>query len=135
MNAEQKLTRGLTCLIERDGETLFTSKKSGIAPLIDLIDGKTDVKGATAFDKIVGKAAALLYALFGVKKVCAEVVSQDGLTVLKKYGIICEYSVLARHIINRRGDGLCPMEQAVEGIDEPKEAAEAVRKKLIELSK
>lgn len=133
MNVEQKLNDGLTCLIERDGITLFKSKKSGIAPLIDLIDCGTEVKGATAYDKIVGKAAALLYALVGVKRVFAEVVGRNGLTVLEKFGIICEYNIIADYIVNRRGDGLCPMEQAVKNTDDPKDAEKAIRKKLLEI--
>lgn len=53
--------------------------------------------------------------------------------VLAKYGIRSSYGVLAKEIINRKGSGICPMEQAVTGIDVPEQALEAVREKCRKL--
>ena len=40
---------------------------------------------------------------------------------------------IAEHIVNRRGDGLCPMEIAASGITDPTEALAAVRKTVAAL--
>jgi len=33
-------------------------------------------------------------------------------------------------VVNRKGDGICPMEEAVEGIDDPSAAIAAIKEKL-----
>jgi hypothetical protein len=58
------------------GGLCHTSFKRGIAPLLDWLEGKTGLEGFSAADRIVGKAAALLYVLMGVKAVFAEVMSE-----------------------------------------------------------
>ena len=40
----------------------------------------------------------------------ADVMSEPALELLRSHGIIAEYGTLVDHIINRRGDGWCPME-------------------------
>ncbi len=118
----------LTCIVQKDGRIL-TSKLRGIRPLLDWIAQGEALHGACAADRIVGKAAALLYALMGVKGVFAEAISESGLAVLKKYGICAEYETLTPNIINREGTGLCPMEQTVLSIDEPSAAYAALKEK------
>ncbi len=120
---------GYTCALVR-GETAYTSIASGIAPLVGFIDGGTDVRGFSAADRIVGKAAALLYARMGVAYVYGEVTSASALDVFARHGIACEYGTLVDVIINRRGDGACPMECAVADIDEPTAAVAAVKAEI-----
>ncbi len=124
----------LTCIVQKDGRVL-TSRQRGIRPLLDWIAQGEDLHGAFAADRIVGKAAALLYALMGVKGVFAEVLSESGLAVLKKYGICAEYATLTPKIMRRDGNGLCPMEQTVLAIDDPSAAYPALAKKAEELQK
>ena len=40
------------------------------------------------------------------------------------------FDVRTQAIVNRKGDGLCPMENAVKDIDEPEDALRAVNKTL-----
>ena len=61
---------GFTCAIAK-GEKLFTSTSRGVRPLLDLIESGEDFRGGVAADKIVGKAAALLYAHMGISEVYA----------------------------------------------------------------
>ena len=129
---ERLKEENLTCIVQKDGRTL-TSKSRGIRPLLDWIAQGEDLHGACAADRIVGKAAALLYALMGVKGVFAEVISESGLAVLKKYGIWAEYAALTPNIINREGTGLCPMEETVLTIDEPSAAYGALTKRAEQL--
>ncbi len=122
-----------TVVIKRGEEIVFKSAARGISPLVELIESGTDVSGCSAYDKIVGKAAALLYVKLGVSAVKAEVMSEAGARVLEKNGIAYDYDVFAKNIINRAGDGICPMECAVDGIDDPDAALDAVKTKLKEL--
>lgn len=121
-----------TCVLVR-GDKVYASQKTGIAPMLDWIDAGYDLHGFSAADKIVGKAAALLFVLAKIKEVHGEVMSEAGLAVLQAQGIPCSYGALAPYIINRKGDGICPMEQTVQTIDDPKTAYEALwetRKRL-----
>ena len=122
----------LTCIIQK-GDRTFTSRLRGIRPLLDWITQGEDLRGGYAADRIVSKAAAMLYVMMGVKGVFAEVLSESGLAVLRKYGVHTEYSVLTPNIINRTGTGLCPMEQTVIAIDEPSEAYVAISEKAEQL--
>lgn len=57
----------------------------------------------------------------GVKEVYARVMSEPALALLQAHGINADYGQLVHHIINRAGDGWCPMEQLSRDIDDPKE--------------
>ena len=131
---ERLKEENLTCIVQKDGRIL-TGKLRGIRPLLDWIAQGEDLHDACAADRIVGKAAANLYVLMGVKGVFAEVLSESGLAVLQKYGICAEYATLTPSIINREGTGLCPMEQTVLTIDEPSAAYTALAKKAAELQR
>ena len=130
--AKELLRSGKTCALVL-GDTEYASEETGIRPMVGFLDEKIYLKGFSAADRIVGKAAALLFALAGVKYVYGEVMSKGAVKVLKEYGISYGYSTLADEIVNRRGDGKCPMEQAVENIDVPKQALAAIKDKLASL--
>lgn len=60
---------------------IFRRKRCATPDAVD--GGKTNVKGCCAADKIVGKAAALLYVGLGVREVYASVMSRRGEETLK----------------------------------------------------
>lgn len=122
----------VTCALCRNKQ-IFISEKTGISPMIEFIDNKVNLKDFCAADKIIGKAAALLFALAGVKEVYGEVMSKAALPILQKYAIHYEYGTLTENIVNRKGDDMCPMEKTVLGISNPLEAYEALKRKLNEL--
>lgn len=130
-----KLVRdgGCTCAITNGVDTV-TSTNSGVRPLIGFIDGGKDYRGYVAADRVVGKAAALLYAYMGVTELYALLISEHALSACSAHGIAVTYDRKVEYIINRRGDGMCPMEHTVLNIDDPVEALAALRKKLVELS-
>ena len=67
-HAKQLLTgEGYTCVICR-GDDIHTSEKRGVAPLIELLVSKIDVRGYSAADKAVGKAAAMLLSLIHISE-------------------------------------------------------------------
>lgn len=123
-----------TCVLVK-GQDVLTSGKSGVAPLLEFAESKKRLSGFSAADKIVGKAAALLYAGLCVKAVYAEVLSKPAIDVFKTHKIEYSYGKMTDFIINRRGDGLCPMEQTVLEIFDPSAAFCALKQKLIQMKK
>lgn len=56
--------------------------------------------------------------------------SEEGLKILTQSGISATYEELVSKIINRAGDGICPMEMAVRNLDDPHLALQAVLNKI-----
>lgn len=125
---------GYTCVL-CSGDTVYTSTERGVVPVLQKLEQKVNIKDFSAADKVIGKAAAMLFHLSGVKALYSEVMSVPASEYLKGTDIVFSYGTLTDKIINRRGDGLCPMESAVMGIDDPAEAYEAIKNKLNELRK
>lgn len=121
-----------TCVLKRDND-IWTDDRRGVAPLLALLEAKTDVSGSYAADKVVGKGAAMLYRLLGVKAVWAAVMSKPALQTLLDGGIDATYDHLVEAIADRTGTGLCPMEQATLPLTDPVEALTAIWKKLAQL--
>lgn len=68
------------------------------------------------------------------REVYADVLAEKALEILRRNEIDAYYGELAPVIINRRGDGPCPMEIAVADTDDPEEAYSAVKACLLRLS-
>ncbi len=120
---------GYSCVLCRDG-VFHTSTQRGVAPLVGWIDSGLSLEGFSAADKIVGKAAALLFVRLGARAVYAPVMSESAAAVLARFGVQAGYQTLVKTIMNRQGTGSCPMERAVEGIENPEGALEAVRETI-----
>ena len=118
----------------RNGE-YFTDDGRGISPMIRLIEEGRDLHGYAAADIIVGKAAAMLFIKAGIREVFGEVMSRAGYDFLQQHDIPCAYGKMTEKIINRKGDGICPMEQTVALIDDPEEGTIALQQRMIELRK
>lgn len=129
----KKLLTGETRCVVLCGDKVFTSDKKGIAPLLELACGEDDFRGCVAADKIVGKAAAFIYSKIGAEEIYAEVLSKAAISVLEQNGIKYSYGTLADYIRNRQNNGICPMEQTVENIDDMDKAIFALKKKVEEL--
>lgn len=112
------------------GWRTIRSDKKGIGFVCSLCDRKANLSRGAVADKIVGKAAALLFVLLKVNTVYAETISKGAAEVFERYGIHYEFGVMTDRIVNRTGTGLCPMENAVRDIDEPRAAHEAVKQTL-----
>lgn len=71
---------------------------------------KTALKGAIIADKVIGKVAASILAVAGVKEIYADVISKYAIPVLEENGIKYEYRNLAEYVQNNDKSGMCPME-------------------------
>lgn len=115
------------------GEAFVTSHRRGVAPLLELLESGRRFAGWSAADKVVGKATAMLYRLLGVKTVWAKVISESALTALQQGGIEAQWEQRVPHIVNRTGDGRCPMETATAHTDDPHEALLSIQTALKKL--
>ncbi len=122
-----------TCILCAEGR-LLTSQKRGIAPLLGFYE-EGRLKNAAVADKIIGKAAALLLISGGAGAVYGQVMSENALALLTRAGLEVRYGTLAPYIINRKGDGMCPMEQTVAHMQDPAEAPAALKATLCRLEK
>lgn len=125
---------GSTCVLCRD-DLVYTATARGIRPLIDWLESGVDTCSFSAADKVVGKAAALVYCLLGIRCVHGNVMSQAAVKVLRRNGIEAYWDRLAENIQNRAGTGLCPMEEATMHIDDPDEALPVILSTLDSLQK
>ena len=126
------LQEGNTCALVGKGKTLCSTKR-GVAPLLAWLENEENCQGMFAADKVVGRAAAFLYVLLGVSEVHALVLSESAEEVLLRFKISYSFEEKVPAIRNRSGDGFCPMEQAVLGIEKPLLALAAIRSRLKEL--
>lgn len=124
---------GYTCVLLK-GESRYTSRERGVKPLISFLESGGDFSGFSAADKTVGAGAAYLYVLLGVTEVWAAVLSESAKKVLDDNGIKTYCERLVPQIINRSGDGVCPIESAVSAADTPKDALVIIKQTLRKLS-
>lgn len=121
-----------TCVL-CDRDRVMTSRKTGIAPLVQWLTEGEDLRGACVADRIIGKAAAMLLLSGGAVAVYGQVMSETALALLQEAGVETRYGVLTPMIRNRTNTGICPMEQAVAGLTNPADALPAILKKLRQL--
>ena len=123
------IQNGYTCVLYLDGIEHHATQR-GVKPLVDFFQSGEDYRGFCAADKTVGLGAAHLYVLLGVKSVWAGVMSEAAKALLwqQHIDVFCEEEV--PYIINRKGDGVCPVEAAVKGIVDSKQALDVIVKTL-----
>ncbi len=126
---ELLISQNYTCVLVK-GDEVYHSFERGVKPLVEFIDKNISLCDFSAGDKVVGKATAFLYVLAEVKEVYAVVISKSAIDVFEKYGIKYQFDKKADYIINRNGDGYCPMETAVMNAENPQSALKAIKEKL-----
>lgn len=122
-----------TCVIVKQGKIINIESGRGVKPIIAMYE-QGILTDAVVVDKIIGKAAAMILVLGGAKACYGLTMSRAAVEYLKAHGVHAEYDVLTEHIINRKGDGICPMEQTVAELDDPQEALVALKAKIQELA-
>jgi len=75
-----------------------------------LKENKDALKGAIIADKVIGKVAASLFIVAGVKEIYANTISKIAIPVLEANNIKYSYKNKAEYIINNDKTGMCPME-------------------------
>ena len=106
----------------------------GVKPLLRLHDFRPDVlKGAWVVDKVVGRAAAAIAADGGAARVHGLLMSETAKAFLAEQDIPATAGEMVPQILNRKRDGLCPLEDAVKNLDEPAKMLKAIRARIKKL--
>jgi len=122
-----------TCVLLGEDQ-VYTSTSRGVKPLVQWLRSGLNGNGFFAADRVVGKATAFLYVLLGVRAVYAHVISRSALDILRRFRIEARYGTVVDHIINRKGDGICPFEATVLQIQDPTSAFTAILQKMQEMN-
>jgi len=127
------LKNNYTCVLLNESD-IYYSNQRGVKPLIDFYNMRYNFSDYCAADKVVGAGAAHIYTLLGVTSVWACVISTEAKDILIRNDISVFFEQEVPYIINRSGDGICPIEACVKGITHSGDALIAIKQKLKELS-
>ena len=118
-------------MLVKDGRILAQESGGGVSPLLAIYETrKDDMANAVIVDKVVGRAAAAIAICGKARHVHGEVMSEDAAEFLKAHGVTSGCTLPVPRILNRKRDGLCPLEQSVAGIDDPGKALAALKDKI-----
>ena len=131
--AKAMLAQGEYTCVLCNGHRTHHSTQRGVRPLLEWLDIGTDLMGFSAADKVVGRGAAFLYRLLGVRCVHGEVMSVEAVKVLRAGGVEVSWGTLTESIMNRQKNGTCPMELVTRNIQEPETALYMIRATLEKL--
>ena len=123
------LEESASCVLIKGNIIEKTVNARGIAPIVTFYENGL-LEDAYIVDKIVGKAAAMIMTLGGVKGCYGVTMSRGALEWFNGKGISVRYNKLVEKIINRTGDGICPMEATVAQINDPDEAYSMLKEKM-----
>ena len=111
-NFDYFLGKPWSFVLIKNGKIIFRSKAERLKPLILCIrKHKNEMRRAIVFDKIVGRAAAMLLVHAQVKEVWTPTISRDARKYLEKNKIKAEFKKEVKNIMNQKGSDLCPMEK------------------------
>jgi|SRR5271157_350099 len=120
---ERFVEKDLTLCIVKHQKVLFESHSRGISGFLRAIDELGErLSGASAADKIVGKAVALLSIHAKIKALYACVLSSKAMELLKPEGIRVEWNEIVESILNQCEPVPCPFETVAASITDPEEA-------------
>ena len=122
-----------TCVLTL-GSVMFKSKEKGVQPLIDWMNSGNNYMGYMVADKVVGRAAAFIDIAMGIREVYAEVMSEGAKALLEKNHIEAYAETVVPQIMNSDNSDICPLEKAVEGIDNAAEALMPIELALIRMN-
>ena len=101
---------GYSCAIA-NGDIIRTFTQRGVADLYDLLTQEPDfLKGALIADKVVGKGAAALMILGGIKELHTDIISSKALELFQDSDIKVSFIQEVPFIWNRDHTGWCTVE-------------------------
>ena len=125
-----------TCIVHKNAFAFYSMNGNGVKPLLFFYENKPNIlKNATVYDKVIGKAAAEICVLGGVRKVFGKIMSKAAKEYLEKHDIKFEFDMLVDKISNRTGDGICPLEASVLDIEDPQEGLKSIKLTIERLMK
>lgn len=119
--------QGLSLLVFNHGE-LTTHANRGIQDLLQLISEQPErLNGAVAADKVIGKSAAVIMIVGGVKEVHTNLICTPARELFEKEGILVFATEEVPMILNRDKSGMCPMDTQIANIESIDECVAVLR--------
>lgn len=120
------LRREKCSLVVKNHGIVTTYSKPGVRDLEYLLDHDPEMlHGATIADKVIGKAAAAMVVVGGVKELYAEVMSTKAIPLLEEAGIAYTYGTLVDTI--KEEGGRCQLEKITAPATTPEETVALLR--------
>lgn len=123
-------SKGLSLLILKNNQILFSSYENGILPILNAIEEIEipKLKDSFVMDKTVGKAAALCICYFKADYIYSKIMSKLASNLLERWNI--EYKTENFVDMIKSSDGVkpCPFEKEVLDIDDPKQGYLRIRR-------
>lgn len=111
----------VSCVV-RSGDTIRLFRQRGVKDLFRLLkESPGELRGALIADKVVGKGAAALMVLGGIRELYADVISYPALELLARKRIPVSYTIAVERIANRSQTGPCPIEERCIACESPEE--------------
>jgi len=108
---DEFLTSNNTLHVYEDSKLIFASDKDRLLPLVEYIDKSASKhRDVVIFDKIIGRAAALLCIKADCREIYSPLGSQLAIEVLEQHGIGHHLSQIVPCIQKPDHKGMCPME-------------------------
>ena len=126
--AEMKrlLADGASVVTARNGLIERRETGRGVEPVLRLLEAG-GLKGRIVADRVVGRAAAAVFLAGGAKSVFGRVMSVDAAAFLKAGGVGVSADEFVPRILDRGRAGTCPLEAAVESLDDPSAMVSVLR--------
>ena len=123
-------TESLTLAVVRADGSLETFCRQGVRDLWEIVSMRPEVLiGATVADKVIGRGAAALLIAGGVRQVYGEVMSRHAMELFSRFpSIKVDYGTLVDNILNRTGEGPCPVEAMTAGVTDVGECLNLIEK-------
>lgn len=104
----------------KDGKMIYSSSGKGVKPALEFLAlGLEITQGSSVADRVIGKGSSMIISMSGCKSIYAGVISEDARRYLRGRKFDVTFGKRVDNIINRKGDGLCPVEKLLKGIEDP----------------
>ena len=123
-------------VVVKNGEVIFKSVEKGIKPMYILAtEMKSEAKGASLADKVIGRGAALLCGYAEIKELYTELISEGGIAALGEYNIPYEKEKSCPYIMNRDKTSYCPVEKLSLDTDDPAVLLQSIKEFFASIKK
>ena len=123
-----------TCLIYEAETLVYTSSYKGVRPLLEYLKSfGPSPKPLTVVDRIMGRGAVMLAISINASWLKTPIISQPALDLAHGHGLKVEAEKIVPYIINREGNGPCPIETSVLDINDIEEGLLRIKETIAEL--
>jgi len=120
--------KGLTLSIVKEKQILFETSSHGISGFLNAIEELGEgLSKASAADKVVGKAVALLCVWAGIDAVYGSVMSRKAEELFEENSVYAEWDELVETIVGNCKSTTCPFERLAAKITDPAEAYKKIK--------